>query len=304
MLREHRFSMAALCAAVMVGSAPARAQEGPLPVARIRDNLFLLEEAYNQEPGVIQHIQLFQLDPKTRDWSYSFTDEWPVPDDLNQLSFTLPVVGLRGVEAVGVGDLMLNWRFQALGVGGKGIAALAPRVSVALPTGDAQEGTGRGSAGVQLNLPLSLEAGRYLVLHFNGGATITPDAKSPSGERSAAAVDANGGFAPVFQPLPWMNALVELSFLSAEEVGDTENQRTRELIVNPGLRFAVDVERWGLQIVPGVSVPLRVYPSDEFSASALLYLSFEHPAFEVGSSESTLGRGGERRPYEERIGGL
>ncbi len=106
----------------------------------------------------------------------------------------------------------------------------------------------------------------------------------------------------MLQPLAWVNALVELSFVSAEEVGDTENHRTRELVVNPGLRFAIDVERWGLQIVPGVSVPLRVAPSDEFSASALLYLSFEHPAFEVGSSESALGR--ERRPPENRIGQL
>ncbi len=172
MLREHRSSMAVACAAVVVASAPANAQEGPPPEPRIRDNLFLLEEAYNQEPGVIQHIQVFQLDPKTRDWGYSFTDEWPVPDDLNQLSFTLPVVGLSGVETVGVGDLMLNWRFQALGVGGKGIAALAPRVSVALPTGDAQKGTGRGSAGIQLN---SLSASKPA-----GTSSFTSTAVRPS----------------------------------------------------------------------------------------------------------------------------
>ena len=45
---------------------------------RIEDNSFLIEEAYNQDPGVIQHISAFQL-MKNRTWLYTFTDEWPVP---------------------------------------------------------------------------------------------------------------------------------------------------------------------------------------------------------------------------------
>ncbi|HPS72404.1 MAG TPA: hypothetical protein PLM70_09135 [Bacteroidales bacterium] len=54
---------------------------------RIEDNSFLLEEAYNQEAGVIQHISTFQYD-LMRSWNYSFTQEWPVPNQKHQLSFT------------------------------------------------------------------------------------------------------------------------------------------------------------------------------------------------------------------------
>lgn len=45
---------------------------------KIQDNSFLIEEAYNQEPGVVQHIQLFQYLKKSKEWLYTFTQEWPV----------------------------------------------------------------------------------------------------------------------------------------------------------------------------------------------------------------------------------
>ena len=72
---------------------------------RIEDNSFLLEEAYNQEAGVIQHISTFQYD-LMRSWNYSFTQEWPVPNQKHQLSFTIPV---RQSFSVGIGDILLNY---------------------------------------------------------------------------------------------------------------------------------------------------------------------------------------------------
>ena len=44
---------------------------------RIEDNSFLIEEAYNQEAGVVQHINTMFYDWKHDTWSYSFTQEWP-----------------------------------------------------------------------------------------------------------------------------------------------------------------------------------------------------------------------------------
>ena len=49
----------------------------------VQDNSFLIEEAYNQEPGVVQHI--FNLTgsrdkmrgPDDRAWTFTFTQEWP-----------------------------------------------------------------------------------------------------------------------------------------------------------------------------------------------------------------------------------
>lgn len=47
-------------------------------IRKIQDNSFLIEEAYNQERGVVQHIQTFQI-MKDDSWIYTFTQEWPVP---------------------------------------------------------------------------------------------------------------------------------------------------------------------------------------------------------------------------------
>ncbi len=38
---------------------------------RIEDNSFLLEEAYNQEEGVIQYIQSYQYSNETKNWNYT-----------------------------------------------------------------------------------------------------------------------------------------------------------------------------------------------------------------------------------------
>src|SRR5262245_46967893 len=43
----------------------------------IHDNSFLVEEAYNQEHGVVQHINNFIYLAQTKSWAYSFTQEWP-----------------------------------------------------------------------------------------------------------------------------------------------------------------------------------------------------------------------------------
>ena len=276
-----RLSSSCSLATVLVGTlvaTPALAQAEEPPSDRIRDNLFLLEEAYNQEPGVIQHISVFQYAPHPKEWMYSFTEEWPVPTDLNQLSVTLNVGGAQADGSTGVGDTFLNYRFQALGLGGEGWIAVAPRLSLVIPTGDPKKMTGRGSIGVQVNLPVSMELGRFFAIHLNGGATIILSAQSPGG-RSEMALDANAGAALVWQPVKWINPLVEISYAMTEEVGDASSEHVHSLVVNPGLRFAIDHARTGLQVVPGISVPMQVAPRGDFEAAVLAYLSFEHPAF-------------------------
>ena len=57
--------------------------------ARIQDNSFLIEEAYNQEFGFVQHISNFIYLADSRDWAYTFTQEWPITGIRHQLSYTL-----------------------------------------------------------------------------------------------------------------------------------------------------------------------------------------------------------------------
>ena len=112
----------------------------------IQDNSFLVEEAYNQEFGVVQHIQSFQRLWNRGDWAYTFTQEWPVdPSPRNQLSYTLTAFhsGDQPGTGGGFGDVILNYRYQALG-SGESTLAFSPRLSVLFPTGDASLGRGHG----------------------------------------------------------------------------------------------------------------------------------------------------------------
>src|SRR5205807_6402543 len=77
-------------------AAPLVAQTAPEGESQIQDNSFLIEEAYNQDPGVVQHIQTFSRATRGGDWLYTFTQEWPVPGITHQLSYTLPLARVNG----------------------------------------------------------------------------------------------------------------------------------------------------------------------------------------------------------------
>ena len=243
----------------------------------IQDNSFLIEEAYNQEFGVVQHIQTFQRLWNSKDWVYTFTQEWPVdPSPRHQLSYTL--VSLHSGEhpetSGGVGDFVLNYRYQATG-SGKAKLAFSPRVSVLVPTGDYRRARGAGSTGIQTQLPVSLVVTKKLVAHWNAGATLIPNARNDSGAR-AATFGYNLGQSFIWLVHPRFNFLLETVFYRNEEVvapGTTQWSST--LLLNPGIRWAYNFKN-GLQIVPGVAVPFGVGPSSG-EKGVFLYLSLEHP---------------------------
>lgn len=245
------------------------------PVREIQDNSFLLEEAYNQEDGVIQEIQTFQY-MKGGTWAYSFTQEWPVPTQAHQFSYTIPLEKLGNDEGrhTGLGDIALNYRYQALFK--DGIMACSPRFSLILPTGDEKKGLGTGTVGYQVNMPISLKLNERVVTHWNLGLTFTPNAKEPSGEK-ADTLNTNYGMSFVYLVNRNLNALVEFIGTSEQTVvanGVTASQNS--FIINPGFRYAFDLKN--LQIVPGISIPIGVGPSKgEYGVMA--YLSFEHKLF-------------------------
>lgn len=241
----------------------------------IQDNSFLVEEAYNQERGVVQHISAFSRARESGDWLYTFTQEWPLPDQRHQLSFTLPVQELHSSVAAstGIGDASLNYRYQALGVGG-GAVAFSPRVSLLVPTGSTRAGLGTGGAGFQVNLPLSWAMGPRLVSHWNAGATHTFQARDAAGEEAGTnAYSLGQSF--VWLARPKVNLLVETVWLRAATVsGPGSTESTDGLFVSPGVRWAHDLKN-GLQIVPGIAFPIGVGPSRGQHA-LFLYLSLEH----------------------------
>jgi hypothetical protein len=220
---------------------------------------------------------VFAVTPRSRGWTYSFTEEWPVPTDLHQASFTIPAMQADESTRASAGDVLLNYRIQAIGAGGAGAVAMAPRLSLALPTGDYRTGAGRGGYGVQVNLPISLELGDYFVLHPNAGATVTPKAKSQAGTQ-ATAIDAAGGVSFVALPTSWFNPLLEVAYFGGEELEDDGSKSwAHDGVISPGMRFAINFDS-GLQIVPGVAAPIGL-SEERTEFSVLTYLSLEHPAF-------------------------
>lgn len=241
---------------------------------KIQDNSFLLEEAYNQEDGVIQHIQMFQYLKKSKSWQYSFTQEWPVPKQAHQFSYTIPVTHIDNGDTTGIGDVAVNYRYQAVF---KDHIALSPRFSVILPTGDYKKGLGTDSVGLQTNIPLSVELSDKFVTHWNLGATYTPGSKEPGGAK-ADTTAFNYGASLIYLATENFNVMLEAVGTAGEAVqpGGTK-QQANTFFINPGVRFAINCKS-GLQIVPGISVPIGVGPSaGEYGG--LAYLSFEHPLF-------------------------
>lgn len=242
----------------------------------IEDNSFFIEEAYNQEAGVVQHISTFSLaGAGHKDLFYSLTQEWPFHGQRHQLSYTVPVSRLDSHSA-GFGDILLNYRLQ-LGAGERPWA-LAPRLSVILPTGSVSRGLGDGSPGVQVNLPLSYHLSPQIVTHLNAGGTVLPWAKGPSvggsrPKRTVTSVFAGGSLiAPVTLPVQLMFETLVSSDGSIDAAGNVGH--TTSWILNPGVRAALNFG--SLQVVPGFAVPFT-RSEGETVHDYFIYLSFEHP---------------------------
>ncbi len=254
---------------------PAAAPQNAKPPI-IQDNSFLVEEAYNQDKGVVQHINAFTRQ-RNGDWVYTFTQEWPVFTQKHQLSFTIPVqrIGHAPDGGTGIGDIALNYRYQLLGNDDSRVA-IAPRFTLLLPTGDDKKGLGSGATGYQTLFPVSVVVvSDRLVTHWNAGTTYTPSAKNALGEK-ATLHDYNLGQSFIWQPSSRFNVMLETVWLSQESViGSRLTERNSSAFVNPGIRWAYNFKS-GLQIVPGIAVPIGVGPS-RGERGIFLYLSFEHP---------------------------
>ena len=167
----------------------------------IQDNSFLIEEAYNQEERVVQHIFTFL---RARDGAYAstFTEEWPVGGLKHQLSYTVPT------QRTG-GDSLLNYRYQLAGDGNARLA-LAPRLSLMKRKS--------GGYGFDANVPLSVAVNDRFVTHWNAGATKIDHTTTWSAGGSA-----------IVAPLPKVHLMLETRYDG------------KVLTVSPGVRWAHDV---------------------------------------------------------------
>jgi hypothetical protein len=241
-------ALVALAAPAATAFAQSAQTPAPSPIKwEILDNSFLVEEAFNQERGVFQNIFTWTRG-RDRTWDATFTQEWPVPGMTHQLSYTVPLSGTG--TASGLGDVMLNYRYQWR-EGGDGRPAIAPRFSVILPTGRESDGLGAGTAGLQINLPLSQQFGNVFV-HANAGFTWQGDDRTPF-------VSGSG----IWRVAPLFNLMLEA-------VVDGDDAVT----VSPGARQGFNISTH--QLVVGAAVPIT-RASGRTTTSLFTYLSYELP---------------------------
>jgi hypothetical protein len=259
----------------------------PRPIDGISDNSFLLEEAYNQEKGEVQHVfnAVYTDDPRRRGWSFNFTQEWSLFSENHELSYSIPFYRIReeGENQRGIGDILLEYRYQLLKEGAD-IPALAPKFSLILPTGNRNKGTGNGVVGYEWSIALSKKVASRFALHANLGLTYLPKVRAvlDSDDRQLSPkhslVSYKLGTSAVLAFSSHVHALLEWVGKFDQEINE-QGKKTRDFkaIISPGIRAAV-VNLEALQTVIGVGAPIGLNgPADRYGL--FLYLSVEHKLF-------------------------
>jgi len=249
------------------------------PIRGVMDNSFLVEEAYNQDPGVVQHILTAAYGvnhvsgPDEHVWDFSFTQEWPLFSQTHQVSYTIPFSDINSGSRhdSGFGDVLLNYRWQAF-FKEETLAAFAPRFSLILPTGDAKRGFGDDTLGYQVNLPFSTALNDRWAVHANAGLTFLPDAGTGPTHNL---LSYNLGASAIYAATDRLHFMLEW-IGNWDEAANGPGGTSREFssVISPGARYAFNFKN-DAQLVLGLAAPIglnRAAPD----IGVFLYVSFEH----------------------------
>lgn len=118
----------------------------------IQDNSFLIEEAYNQEDGVIQQISTFARLTNSGDWVYTQTDEGRCDATSTRECVAGSHPNVVRFTGSGWGARPSNYRSQLVG-GGETKLEVAPRLSDSFPAGDLALGEDQAASASRPNCP-------------------------------------------------------------------------------------------------------------------------------------------------------
>ena len=241
----------------------------------IEDNSMFVEEAYNQEDRIVQHISNLVFLPVNEDnIYYSFTQEWPAFGLKHQLSYTLQYYSFGNVNVSGFGDIYLKYRYQLSYK--ENFVACSPRLSLIIPTGNHAKRLGDGSWGLQFNLPVSKRWTNQFINHFNLGTTYYFKVKQEEIGFSRSMTSYFGGISSIWLLSEKFNLMLEcMSYFIANPDYENKVDYVNENIIAPAFRYAFDIKN--LQIVPGISVPFSLSKESGNDIGIFFYLSFEHP---------------------------
>lgn len=238
----------------------------------IEDNSIMIEEAYNQEERVVQHIfSLERISETDTPFDFSFTQEWPIGGRMHQLSYSIPISFTKN-NGNTPGDIWLNYRYQLID---DETFAVCPRASFILPTGKVNTGNGNNKVGFEFNIPTSKRFTNNFVMHYNAGYNIIPNAEhfGSSGSFSKTINDFFIGASGIWLATYNFNLLLELLFENHSSREKDNSSRINTTVINPAIRFAIDTG--SLQIVPILSAP-TYFDEEKTTTNILFYISFEH----------------------------
>lgn len=209
----------------------------------IEDSNFFPESGWNRDDAVLQYNGFVLGDAM----SHELTQEWATRSPKHQLGFTIP---FYSDGETGLGDVALHYRYQLFG-SAESRAAIAPRVSVLLPTRSAHFGP--RSSGLQVNVPLSAMLTPRLVSHTSAGATWFH-------ERSEKEIQLTQSLA--FELTKRIALSVDAAWTRCDD--------GKLLVIRPGVQYAFAGPR-GVTVAPGIAFPMAD------ASGVLVYVAFETP---------------------------
>ncbi len=249
------------------------------------DNSFLMEEAINQDKGVMQYISDFYFDNiRGGNFLYSFNQEIPITHLKHQLNYTIFYHVLEATptsdQNSGFGDINVGYRYMVFGK--KDWAMVVPGITLILPTGKSIKGQGIGGVGGQVSLAITKRLSHKLVTHYNFGYTFISQADRYTSTITGTPVlsyekdlrYSNLGVSIFWYPARKFNLFTEfISNYLSDIKDDGSLSHTHLTTINPGFRFAIDHKF--TQIVPGISLPV-VFTDGNFTRTGIFfYLSIE-----------------------------
>jgi hypothetical protein len=245
----------------------------------LQSNGLLIEEAYHQETGEVQHT-FSATRERSGLWTSIFSQEWPLWSEKHQLSVTMPVqLAASRLEGggkdigKGIGDVEIGYSYLLLGNNDTRVT-VSPGVSLILPTGNVGNGLGKGAIGLEVKVPVSVMLSERFVTHTNVGTTLTRAATNRDGER-ANLFDVEAGQGLVWLAHPKFNVLMDVIWARMEAVaGKGLRAREYEFHISPGIRWGHTFKS-GLAIIPGIAVPIGFGPS-RGNRGMFLSLAIEH----------------------------
>jgi hypothetical protein len=250
---------------------------------KIEDNSFLVDEAFNQEKGVMQFIASFYWsDLSSSCVAYGFTHEIPVFTDHHQVSYTLQYnfsQPFGKTRYSGPGDITIGYSY--LVAGKDDLLMMLPQINFVIPTGDPSKGLGNGGFGCKLGLALTKRFSSAIVTHYNISCTMIYNAdeymKTSQGEsRKAEKTIKVKTFASsvVWYPASRFNIMFETVLNYLNDIhANGPNLRSWQVTGNPGLRFAADLPK--ALLVAGASFPFTFDDDLKDQDGIFIYLSLE-----------------------------